>query len=55
MYKVIRRFKDLKDSDHIYEIGDVFPWDGRRVSKKRISELATSKNAIGEPLIEEVE
>ena len=55
MYKVIYKFKDLKDSEHVYEVGDEFPWAGRKVSKKRLTELSTDKNAIGEPLIELVE
>lgn len=55
MYKVITKFMDLKDDDHLYEVGDVFPWDGRRVSKKRLAELTSSSNKRGIPVIEEVE
>ena len=54
MYRVIYKFKDLKDSDHIYNVGDTFPWDGRKVSTKRINELSTKKNLIGVPVIEPV-
>lgn len=54
MFKVIKRFIDLKDDNHIYNAGDKFPWDGRRVSKKRLEELSTAKNKRGIPLIEEV-
>lgn len=53
-YKVIEKFKDLSD-DHIYEVGDIFPYDGRRVSKKRIEELSTDKNKREIALIEKVE
>lgn len=24
-YKVIKKFKDLKDNDHIYEVNDIYP------------------------------
>ena len=24
-YKVIEKFKDLKDNDHIYEVNDIYP------------------------------
>lgn len=54
MYKVICRFADLKDENHIYEIGDIYPRGGHEPSLKRIRELLGSKNKIGVPLIEEV-
>lgn len=54
MFKVIERFRDLQD-DHIYEIGDKYPWDKRQVSKKRIKELSTDANALGKVFIEKVE
>ena len=55
MYKVIVRFKDLQDNDHVYEVGDKFPHNKRRVSKNRLTELLSSENAIGTPVIEKVE
>lgn len=54
MYKVIEKFKDLKDSEHVYEVGDVFPWDNRQVSKKRLRALSSDENKAGHPVIEEV-
>lgn len=54
MYKVICRFADLKDEEHVYEVGDIYPRDGHEPSLKRIRELLGSKNKIGVPLIEEV-
>ena len=55
MYKVIVRFKDLQDDNHVYLVGDTFPRKGAEVSAKRISELSTKKNRRGIALIEEVE
>ena len=53
-YKVIRTFKDGQSEDlHVYRNGDVFPF-GYEVSEARISELVSSDNAIGMPLIVEV-
>lgn len=51
-YIVLHKFKDLKDGDHIYSVGDVYPRQGYKPSKGRIDELATSKNALEKPLIE---
>ena len=53
MYKVIRRFYDLKAS-HAYYVGDTFPHNGVEVDAERIAELASDKNRLGVPLIEEV-
>jgi len=54
MYRVIHKFKDLKDNDHIYNVGDEYPREGLKPTKKRIEELSGEKNKIGEELIEEV-
>lgn len=54
MYKVICRFADLQDGNHIYEVGDIFPHDGKEVTEDRIMELASDKNKIGVPLIKAV-
>lgn len=56
-YKVIKKFKDLKDNDHIYEVNDIYPREDIKledISQKRIKELTTKKNKIGEILIEEI-
>ena len=52
VYKV---FKDLKDNEYIYKEGDTYPREGSKPSKKRIEELLSTKNKIGEPLIAKVE
>ena len=51
-YKVIHRFTDLQDFNHLYNVGDVFPRIGMKVSQARIDELASSKNKLKTPLIE---
>ena len=51
-YKVIHRFTDLQDFNHLYNVGDVFPRIGMKVSQSRIDELASSKNKLKTPLIE---
>lgn len=52
MYKVIKFFTDLHDSNHPYNVGDVFPRNGIAVSEGRLAELAGSDNKQGQPLIE---
>ena len=54
MYKVIKRFRDLKDNNHAYSVGDTFPHNGVDVDSERIAELASDKNRLGVPLIEEI-
>lgn len=54
MYKVIKSFTDLQDNNHAYSVGDTFPHDGVDVDAERIAELASDKNRLGVPLIEEV-
>ena len=55
MYKVIKFFTDLQDSDHAYNVGDIFPREGVVVSEGRLTELAGRNNKQGVPLIEFVE
>ena len=53
-YKVIEYFEDLQDNGRPYNVGDVFPVDGNTVTAERIAELASDKNRLGVPLIEEI-
>ena len=63
MYRVIKEFADLTDYKevkegkiyHEYSVGDIYPRQGKKVSKKRIEELIGAENARGEPLIEVVQ
>ena len=54
MYKVIKSFTDLQDNNYAYYVGDTFPHDGVEVGAERVAELASDKNRLGIPLIEEV-
>ena len=54
MYKVIKSFTDLQDNNHTYSVGDTFPHNGVEVDAERIAELASDKNRLGVPLIEEI-
>ena len=54
MYKVVHRFYDLKDNNHAYFVGDVFPHNGVEVCADRMAELASDKNKMGIPLIVEI-
>ena len=54
MYKVIKSFTDLKDNNYAYYVGDTFPHNGVEVDTERIAELASDKNRLGVPLIEEI-
>lgn len=54
MYSVIKSFTDLQDNNYVYYVGDTFPHDGVEVDVERIAELASDKNRLGMPLIEEI-
>ena len=54
MYKVIKSFTDLQDNNYAYYVGDTFPRNGVKVGAERIAELASDKNRLGVPLIEEI-
>ena len=54
MYRVIHKFYDLKDNNHAYSVGDTFPHNDVEVDAERIAELASDKNRMCVPLIEEV-
>lgn len=54
-YRVIVNFKDLQDNGYFYTVGDTFPREGKKVSKKRITELLTDANRRKTPMIEAVE
>ena len=54
MYRVIHKFYDLKDNNHAYSVGDTFPHNGVDIDAEEIVELASDKNRLGVPLIEEI-
>ena len=53
MYRVIKPFTDLKNQ-HQYSVGDVYPHNCGVVDADRVAELASGKNKMGVPLIEEI-
>lgn len=55
MYEVIYKFADMEDGLHVYEVGDKFPREGVKVSGRRIAELASTKNKIGQVLIKKIQ
>ena len=54
-YRVIKRFTDLQDGNHLYIEGDTFPRDGVTVTEARLQELSTAANRQGVPLIQAAE
>jgi hypothetical protein len=55
MFKVLVDFSDLKDKNHKYRKGDVYPRSGLKVTEARIGELSGRNNRRKTPLIAEVE
>ena len=53
MYKTVKAFRDLK-TNLVYAVGDTFPHNGVDADAERIAELASDKNRLGVPLIEEI-
>ena len=51
-YRVIKYFTDLQDNGYPYNVGDIFPHEGKEVKPSRIAELASDNNRRKMPLIE---
>lgn len=51
---VYKAWKDIEDDNHLYKKGDTYPREGLKSTKKRIKELSSKNNKIGEILIEAV-
>lgn len=55
MFEVVRAFRDAKNDNHFYKVGDEYPVAGAsKLSKARIEELAKGKNKYGKVYIKEV-
>ena len=50
-YRAVRRFVDLQDNKHPYNVGDEYPRKGLSVSRERINELLGVDNKQHRPLI----
>lgn len=53
-YKVINRFKDKEDNFTIYEVGEEYPKESFKPTKKRITELSKEHPKYKCKFIEEV-
>ncbi|MBO6310492.1 MAG: hypothetical protein J6N70_16980 [Oribacterium sp.] len=53
-YRVVKVFADSQDNGRIYQVGEIFPRPDFAVSDARLSQLASSSNAVGVPLIEKL-
>lgn len=54
MYIVTSNFKDLKDKNHEYKKGDIYPHKKKEVKQERLDELMSSNNKLNKQLIKEV-
>ena len=52
MYKVVVKFADLMDRNHIYNLGDTYPREGYEPDDDRVEFLASGQNKLGIPVIE---
>lgn len=55
VYRVKTLFADLQDNGRIYQVGEIYPRPDFSVSDARLSQLASSNNKTGAPIIEIVE
>lgn len=55
MYKVINRFKEKNHDGHIYEIGDNYPADGKKLVKSRAEALTEFHREYGVAFLKVVE
>ena len=54
MYEVIKDFVDVQNNNHLYRVGDSFPYNGADVSEDRCAELASTSNRCGVVLIKAI-
>jgi hypothetical protein len=55
MYEVIKDFVDVQNNNHLYRVGDSFPYNGADVSEDRCAELASTSNRCGVALIKAID
>lgn len=55
MYKVINRFKENNHDGHIYEEGDNYPADGKKLVKSRAEALTEIHKVYGVAFLKVVE
>ena len=54
MYIVISEFKDLKDNNHIYNEGMIYPYKENELDTGRIEELSGTSNRLNKALIKKI-
>ncbi|MFY0521169.1 hypothetical protein ACOMCU_25575 [Lysinibacillus sp. UGB7] len=54
-YKVINRFQDKSHEGHIYEVGDAYPTDGKKLIKTRAESLTNIHKEYGVAFLEAVD
>ena len=54
MFEVVRAFRDAKNNDHYYAVGDSYPVAGYKPTKARIEELTKGTNRTGMVYLKEV-
>lgn len=54
MYIVISEFKDLKDNNHIYNEGKIYPYKENELDTERIEELSGTSNRLNKVLIKKI-
>lgn len=55
MYKVINRFIEKNHNGHVYEVGDTYPVDGKKLVKKRADELTQVHPQYGVVFLQVIE
>lgn len=53
-YKVVNKFIDTDEGNHTYNVGDEFPKEGSKATKKRIEELSKKHPKYKVVFIEEI-
>ena len=54
MFEVIKAFRDAKNDNYFYGVGDTYPVSGYKPTKVRIEELAKGKNKFGVAFLKEI-
>lgn len=53
MYEVVKAFRDAKNDNHYYAVGDTYPVSGYKPTKARIEELVKGTNKLGMVFLKE--
>lgn len=53
-YKVINRFCEKNHDGHVYEVGDIYPVEGKRLNKARADELTKAHPVYEHAFLKEI-